>query len=475
MSYTQLGTGTSFNDSAAISAAGLAPTTQFIESGTGKQVSASDLIAASSKAPAPAVGAPNPLPAPMVPTPIGTPVSPPSGNGAPTPPPANAPSIADQFHTSLASTLSAQQEQLQASLKAQTDTYQKEIDKLDATTADAQNMEELGLASEGSTVRQETAEKRAALDQYQKEYQSNFDARQKLTDNLKTLLDTGQSIITGLKNTSGLSSIMNVRISNTMTDVQGQAGVIATALAAYDSQIGLATQHLNTTVDAITSIYNDQISYWKNVVSFYSDREKTSAAEATSLSKDQKTYIDAQIKELEDKVSTTQATAKTIQDAMLDPTKALAYAKAGVSLTDTPEQISQKLALQAKADQNVWGEPKLIGGDYVQVNKLTGETRTVVSNVAGNGGAPQTAAERQAAQLQAYSSAFVPGATLKDGTPIIDSNGYATPAAWKQAIADYPGDRADFIKKYGYLLFAKGGVVDSKYGLTAQEQKLITG
>ena len=99
-----------------------------------------------------------------------------------------------------------------------------------------------------------------------------------------------------------------------------------------------------------------------------------------------------------------------------------------------------------------------------------------IQHMAGTGGTGGgTEAERKQQALQAYSTAFVVGAKLSDGTPILDNNGFITPIAWKQAIADYKGDRADFIKKYGYLVYQKDGVVDSKYGLTTQEQKLITG
>ena len=83
-----------------------------------------------------------------------------------------------------------------------------------------------------------------------------------------------------------------------------------------------------------------------------------------------------------------------------------------------------------------------------------------------------TETEREQERLNAYSKAFVPGAKMADGTPILDSGGYFTVKAWKAAIADYKGQREDFIKKYGHLLFSdKIG----DYGLTTVEQKLVTG
>lgn len=331
------------------------------------------------------------LPAQQI-TPINNPVTPPGSAGTPAPVNANGPSAADQFTTSLSVALAAQRNQLATALKTQQDTYQIKIDALTKENTDYKSLQDTGMLSEGSAIAAETKAKQAALEQEQQQFKENYDARQKLTDHLETLLTSGQQIIEGMRATTGLTSIMSPRISQTMTDITGQAGVITAALAAYDTQIGIAQNQLKTATDAITSIYGDQVAYWKNVVAFYSGRESDNVAEIASLSKDQKTYIDAQIQMLQDKITNTQNTANIVQKAMLDPTTALAYAKAGVSLTDSPAQINAKLATYEQVQQNVWGTPQLVGGDYIQTNKLTGETRTVVSNVPTSGGGTSGAA-----------------------------------------------------------------------------------
>jgi hypothetical protein len=349
----------------------------------------------------PTPGAANPLPGqtqagitpptqPAV-TPIPPTLTPPTtGSGTPTLPPAQAPTLADQFNTSLSSTVTNSQKQLQDSLTQQQSQYQSKIDALNQEKQNFTDLQQSGLATMHDITNNEAQDKAAALEQERQQFQKNYEARQQLTDQLQTLLSRGQTIVEGLRNTSGLSSIMNGRISQTMADVQGQAGVITATLSAYSDQIGLAQTQLKDATDAISSIYGDQLNYWKSVVDFYGGQQKDVEGQITKLSSDQQTYIDEQIKQLQANVTNTQATAKIIQDAMLDPTKALAYSKAGVSLTDTPAQISQKLATYEAAQQNVWGAPHLMGGDYIQTNKLTGETRTVVNNVAkpGPGGTP---------------------------------------------------------------------------------------
>lgn len=91
---------------------------------------------------------------------------------------------------------------------------------------------------------------------------------------------------------------------------------------------------------------------------------------------------------------------------------------------------------------------------------------------------PTTVTERQTASLAKFSNAFVAGAKLKDGTPIIDNSGYVNPMAWKQAIQDAPREninRATFIKEFGHLLSVDdNGVPSPAYGLTPADIKLIT-
>lgn len=320
-------------------------------------------------------------------TSIGNPVIPPNTSGvAPTLPNATAPTLADQFNTSLSTTLQSQTAQLAQELQTQTANYQSKIDALNQQTSEYRQLESAGLANENSTVAAETSAKQAALEQEQQQFEQNYTARQALVDQLSTLLTTGQSVIQEMQQTTGLSSIMSPRIAKTMTDVQAQAGVITATLSAMSDQIGLAQNQLKSATDAITSIYGDQISYWQSVVSFYDSQAKDTTSQISSLTAAQKTYVDAQIQTLQDKITSTQTTATIIQKAMLDPTTALAYSKAGVTLSDSPEQINAKLAVYEQAQQNVWSAPKLVGGDYIQTNNLTGETRTVVSNVSNGGG-----------------------------------------------------------------------------------------
>lgn len=296
---------------------------------------------------------------------IGNPIAPPTtGGGSPALPQAQGGSAADTFMSGVASTLTSQQQSLATSLQQQQQSYQTRIDALTQQSKDQQNAQDLGMASLGSTVKAETDAKQATLEKEQQEFQQNYDARQKLVDQLGSLLTTGQQVIEQMKGTTGLSSIMNPRIAQTMTDVQGQAGVITASLSAYDSQIGIAQNQLQSATTAISSIYSDQIDYWKSVVTFYSNEQSKTDAQVSSLSNDQQKYVDAQIQMLQDNITQTRTTANVIQQAMLNPNTALLYAKAGVSLTDSIPQINQKIATQLQAQEQADTANKMASAGY---------------------------------------------------------------------------------------------------------------
>lgn len=297
-------------------------------------------------------------------TPITNPVTPPANTTTFTLPQGNAGTTLDQYQTSIQTQLDAQKAQLAQAYQEQQANYQQEIDALNSQNDQYQQLEAAGLSAEGNSVQQEIAAKQAALTQEQAQFQQAYDAKTALISEMDGLLTTGNGIIDQMKNTTGLTSIMTPRITQTMADVTARAGVITSLLSAYDGQIGVAQNQLKSTTDALTSLYGDQITYYQNVIAFYDNAQKVNDTQLATLSSDQKTYIDAQIAMLQDNVNNTQKNVDTITAAMLDPTKALAYASAGVSLNDSPAQITAKLGTFAYSQELADTSSKMSAAGY---------------------------------------------------------------------------------------------------------------
>jgi hypothetical protein len=572
----------------------------------------------------------------------------PTGSGPTLPQPQGA-SASEVYTGSLTQNVDNQKKALQAEADKRAADYQAKISELEKKEAEYQAAEELGMSNMGEEVKKQAAEKRAALDLEKQRFDENYNANQALIGELDGLLTQGNQVIEQMKGTTGLASIMEPRIAKTMSDIQGRAGVIQAVLSARNGQMSYAQQQLASSLNAISSIYGDQIDYYKSVVSYYDDLKGDNQAKLNKLTSEQRDYLDVKLNLLENDLKNAQATYDYVKEAMLDPATAADFAGAGVSLTDSVPQINQKLAQYAYSQEVADISNKMAGAGY-STKKVSGATPVTIIDSAGKshtyykaptaeedgsftlgtnqarfdskgnliaqgpdtktnemsellspteakslgvpygttkgqaaqsapkpapegyptstlspgsgdtagvmklqqylvthgfmtqaemdtgpgvygpkttaavakmqnalgvdnaGGegvygpktlaalqgkvAPTTSsskstsskstgssssaakggteAERKASTLSSYEAAFVPGAKMADGTPVLDQNGYVTPVAWKAAIADYPGSRSDFIKEFGYLIYLDKGKPASSYGLTATEAKLIT-
>lgn len=129
----------------------------------------------------------------------------------------------------------------------------------------------------------------------------------------------------------------------------------------------------------------------------------------------------------------------------------------------------------AAINNGTWSDPYTLGGNYVQKNSVTGEIRTAVNpdNTTTGGG---TAAERASVAFTKFQAAFVPGAKLPNGIPVLDAEGYLTPEAFKSAIADASSlglSREQFLQQFGYLMVTADGTISPNYGLTPAEIAIL--
>lgn len=317
---------------------------------------------------------------------ISNPVTPPdTGSNIPAPNlpnPSGAMTSATNLN-SISTTFTGQKQAVLDEATKRAKDYQTKIDAFDTQIADLTSLQNEGMSGISDATIQETVDKKAALELEKQRFDENYNANQSLVGELDALLTSGNSLIEEMKGTTGLSSIMNPRISKTMSDVQARAGVIQAVLSARNGQMSYAQQQLNTTLDAITSITNDQINYYKTLISFYDGQKKDAQSASLSLSKDQRGYLDTKLNLLTDELNNTQATTNIISKAMLDPDTATTYAMAGVSLNDTPEQIASKLGTYAYSQELKTTSNTMATNGYTST-PIAGVTPTVITDSKGN-------------------------------------------------------------------------------------------
>lgn len=331
-------------------------------------------------------------------TPIPSTVTPPSSTSGTGPalPTQQATTTATTYLNSVGSNLDAVKAQLDASNKAAIADKQTQIDSLNQNQTEIQQLEDNNMLSEGSTVAQETSDKQAALATEQKQQQDNYDANQALITEMDGLVQTGSETLATLQNTvGGTVGFMNAQQAKTVSDITARVGLIQSVISARNGQIGQAQAQLTSSLNAITSIATDQMNYYKAIQTYYDTQKTDNASQITKLTTEQQTYINSQIKQQEDAVTNAQATATNIQNAMLDPTKALAYAKAGVTLNDTIPEINQKLAVQAYAQETSDSANKMASAGYssTPIPGVTPVTTTDSQGVQKNWYKPDTSGD----------------------------------------------------------------------------------
>lgn len=246
------------------------------------------------------------------------------------------------------------QASLDASRKALEDTYKKQLEDLKTKQDEAQkkiddfNKQQQTLI-EGD-IKTALTPFRADLEKAERQrlyIDENFEANQKLTNELGTLLTEGNALIEQQRAVTGLAAIRDPRVAKTISDVSARAGVIEAVMNARSGQIAEAYRMIDRSVAAMTADRQDQLNYYSTLLNFYEGKKGIENTKLVNITKDQKDFLSTQIGLLETDLSTAQENADNLKEAMQDPDTALAYAEAGVTLNDTPEQIATKLAAYA--------------------------------------------------------------------------------------------------------------------------------
>jgi myosin heavy subunit len=250
--------------------------------------------------------------------------------------------------------LAKQVADLTTKLETERQTQQTALDTKNADLQkqlnDIKTLQSEGMLKQGSLVAEEASKKKEQLDLEIARFNENYDKVQGLATQLSDLTTTGNEIIAQQKAVTGLSSIRNPRISQTISDITAQSGVIQAAISTYNGQMNQAQNQLQSANNAISDIYKDQIDYYDTIYNYYQDQK----GEVSDLKADVVNKQADLAKEKSDAIKTqldnAQKTYNMIASAMTSPESALFMAEAGVTLNDTIEQINTKIALKSKLD-----------------------------------------------------------------------------------------------------------------------------
>lgn len=253
------------------------------------------------------------------------------------------------FNNTVQGAVDSAKNNLNTVLNTQRAEVQKEIDALTKEQKDA-------LVA-GKELTQPFREKLEKSERKRLKIDENFEANQKLVNELDSLLTQSNELINIATGRQVSGKILDKSLSKTLADVQARAGVVQAVFAARNDQISQAYTMIDRTVEAIVADRNDELSYYNTIIDLADRKLVNLESEKYDLAK---TARDQAVKDVE----SAQATADYIKGLMINPETAQFVADAGVSLTDTIDQINEKMGKQANIQEAVDMRTRLVDAGY---------------------------------------------------------------------------------------------------------------
>jgi len=306
-----------------------------------------------------------------------------SGQGAaPTLPPQPSGAITQSYYSSAAQDLLKARTALEDAYTKQITDLQTKIDVSNKKIQDLNILQQEGIISNIETLSQPFREDLEKSERQRLYINQNFEDNQKLTNELDALLTEGNTIISEMKGVTGLAAIRNPRINDTITKISQRTGVIQAVMAARNNQINVAENMIDRSVNALAADKQDQINYYETLYNFYQSQKNKEGSKLITLTKDQKTYLNAQIGLLENDLKISQDSADYIKKLLTNPSNALLIAQAGVTLGDPPEVVNTKIATQIQRQEVIDFTNKKIEDGYIPFPQ-TGQQGLATFNVGG--------------------------------------------------------------------------------------------
>jgi len=139
----------------------------------------------------------------------------------------------------------------------------------------------------------------------------------------------------------GIASISNARQNAIKENYTSKIAVAQAAQSAIDGNFTLAFDIMDKGANAIERLTNDRINFINSVKSIFSTKENMAISEVLRLTGEESKLLDQAVSDAEAKLSNIQKNKETIMELM--KTSPIVANKAGLLLTDTPEQLATKL------------------------------------------------------------------------------------------------------------------------------------
>ena len=179
------------------------------------------------------------------------------------------------------------------------------------------------------------------------EIEKNYFANQKTIDEMNTLLNQARAEIVAASAVTGLRAIREPRIHKLKEDMAARLGVLQAVIAARNRQIAMGETLINHTLSAIQADRQARLSYYNSLYKFYQTAKDEKGRMLLRLRTNERGYLLSQMEYLKQEMFKAQQSADYVKRLMANPRYANLLERAGVKLTDSVDEINQKLAQDA--------------------------------------------------------------------------------------------------------------------------------
>lgn len=291
----------------------------------------------------------------------------PSPLKAPSLPQPTAPQENESFFSSLTGTVDKTRKTLESAYKTQIDQINKQQEASQKKIDDITDKQEALLETDVEPLLQPFREDLENKERKRLYIDENFEANQKLTNELDALLTEGNKLVSLEKERAIPNVFVTANVNKKMSDIAARAGVIEAVMNARNGQIAQAYNMIDRSVSAITADRQDRLSYYETVLNFYQNQKDEEGNRLLKLDGREETFVNEQINLLKNDLEQAETTSNYIKSLMIDPESARFMADAGVTLNDTVEQVQAKIAEQSRREEVASFKNNLVAQGYTYV------------------------------------------------------------------------------------------------------------
>lgn len=268
--------------------------------------------------------------------------------------------IYDTRFSSLESNLTNLRKSLENTLKSQKESNQPEIDRLtkeqEKITSGMDPTKRATYAQEQSVIQNQIK----AAQNASASLEQDFAKKRKMADELEGLLNQANATLGKEKGMPLSQRVLNARTSRTMSDISARAGVLESVFSAIDGNISQAHTIINNAKDAVSASWNDSLNYYNTLLDLNNRKLVNLDDENKKIAEEEVNLIKTDIKKLEE-------TSDYVKNLMIDPDTAQFMADAGVTLSDSIDDINEKIASQARIKEVADIKNEMVTSGYTYV------------------------------------------------------------------------------------------------------------